>query len=330
MELLFKKNQNDSACDALKEALSFIDADFTFSKMQSDLRSATVRLLEFVGQDVYNELIAVAGDDDPSADDKEYLRLARSVIANDAYRLFAPANDLQHGNNGRTMLSSEDNKTPFEHMLIASNDELARRSHRAMDDLIRYLDKESNTWKESDQYKASHKLFVRTMAEFEAYYEIGSRLLLKKLGPGIAKAEIQLVLPRIGRELFDSLKEKRKGAADNTFTDQEKELFPLIQGVCVFYSLSWGIPRLQGTLFPEGMLQPVRGDRATIKGRLPHQGNQIEQMSQLFKTDVKDLLVDLEEVIKKYKEDDQVEESDEIIDTDHLIPFDEDDLSVTT
>src|SRR5690606_34832804 len=159
----------------------------------------------------YLEIVATYEDDfDYETTVGQILQFAQNAIANLAYRYFAPSNDLQHGNNGRKMLTSEDSKTPFEYMIVASNDEMERRSHRAMDNLINLLDESSNTWKASDNYKATHRLFVRTVKEFNQFYTINSRYLLEKLSPGIAMAEKRLIIPRIGQTAYDALKAKRK------------------------------------------------------------------------------------------------------------------------
>lgn len=296
MELLFNKTDADFSRE-FKEALGYVDADFKFTKLAPDLRTATRSLAKEIGNDTYLEMVATYQSTfDYQSTEGQILQLAQNAIANHAYRLFAPANDLQHGVNGRKMLTSEDSKTPFEHMLVASDDEMERRSFRAMDDLINLLDESSSTWKSSDNYKASHKNFVRTVAEFDEFYTIESRYLLQKLAPGLSLAEKRVIIPRIGKAVFDDLKAKRKD--DATLTPDEINLLLLINEACVYYSLSWGIPRLQATLFPTGLYQQIRSDRSAIKGRAVPLGNQVDQLSQLFKFDTERVLIEIEDFVK--------------------------------
>lgn len=295
MDLLFGKTPGNEQAE-LKLSLGFIDADISFNKIKPDLRTATSKLIEVIGKPTYEGIVAEYKK--PTPTELDLIELAQYAVATAAYRLYAPANDLQHGNNGRKMLTDEHSKTPFEHMIVASNDDIEKRSFRALDELIKYMDADYVLWKASAQYKASHKLFVRTTAEYDLHYVMNSRLLLIKLQPGMALAEKREILPRITREVFDVLKAKRNGTNTTPLTETEQVLLPLIQEACVYSSLSWGIPRLQATLFPEGILQSIRSDRATIKGRTAFQGNQVDQLSQLFKEDSARVLMEIEKVLK--------------------------------
>ena len=323
MELLFGKPGADPKAE-LKLSLGFIDADIKFEKIKPDLRTATSNIIETIGQVTYDSIV-VHYKADP-ATETYLVELAQYAVATAAYRLYAPANDLQHGNNGRKMLTTDNSKTPFEHLIVASNDDIERRSFRALDELIKEMDANYATWKTSDQYKASHKLFVRTTKEFDTYYVMNSRLLLLKLAPGLAIAEKKEIFPRIGKEVFDAIKTKREG--NTALTPVEEELLDLSQEACVYAALSWGILRLQATLFPEGVLQSVRGDRATIKGRMPFIGNQIDQLAQLFSADSARVLKDLEEVMQA--QEPIVPEDETVIAPDEPYGFNEDDTFVTT
>lgn len=318
MRLLFNKDEADFRQE-IKEALGFIDADFPFIKMKSDLRTATSNIIGVIGKETYLILEKIYYDEAGTpveateGDNLRLLELAQYAVATAAYRLFAPANDLMHGTNGRKMLTDEDSKTPFEHMLVASNDELERRSFRAMDDLISLLDEISADWRNSDSYKASHRLLVRTTADFDRYHMISSRLLLLKLQPDLEFIEKREILPRLGKGALATL--KLKVSQDDTLDAQQLELLPLIQEACVNGALSRGVIRLQGTLFPEGLLQKTRGDRTTVKGRVAFLGNQVDQASQFFKQTAGQVYKEIEAVIDSYKpaptiEQEQIDESE--------------------
>lgn len=296
MELLFNKTGADFSKE-FKDILPFVDADFKFEKMLPDLRNATREVAGFLGNTTYSEIVATYETEfDAASSAGQIVIFAQTAIATMAYRQFAPVNDLQHGKNGRKMLTSEDSKTPFEWMMVNSNDELERRAFRAMDELINLLDESSATWKASENYKASHRLFVRTVAEFNQFYTINSRYLLEKLSPGLAIAEKRLIIPRIGQAAFDALKLKRKEAA--ALTADETILLLMIQEATVYAALAWGIIRLQVTLFPDSIAQAVRGDRATIKGRMPVVNNALDQLEQKFNQDAAQVLLDIEAFVK--------------------------------
>ncbi len=297
MKLLFNKPGVDFSKE-FKDILPFVDATFKYEKMLPDLRNATREVAGFLGNTTYLEIVdTYESEFNPASTVGLIVIFAQTAIASMAYRTFAPINDLQHGNNGRKMLTSEESKTPFEHLIVGSNDELERRSFRAMDELINLLDESSATWKASDNYKATHKNFVRSVAEFNQFYAINSRYLLEKLSPGLAIAEKRLILPRIGEGAFESLKDKRRNNA--VLSAEEGILLLLIQEATSYAALAWGVIRLQVTLFPDSISQVVRGDRATIKGRMPIVNNALDQLEQKFKADAATVLLDIEALVKE-------------------------------
>lgn len=302
MKLLFSQT-SDTFSREFKEALGYVDANFPLIKIRPDLRNATRELINLIGSDTYNEIATTYENKDKEAPDKpsdeemNLLILAQNAVANMAYRFFAPSNDLQHGVNGRKMLTDEKSKTPFEHMIVASNDELERRTNRAMDDLIDALDADSDTWKNSEEYKKTHRLFVRTTREFDLFYTINSRFLLQKLSPGLYLSEKREILSRIGAEKFKTLKEKRDGTDNTPLEDSELALLMLIQEATVYSALAWGVVRLQPTLFPDGIYQAIRSDRITISGKIPFAGNQIDQLAQRFTADAARTLKEIEKAV---------------------------------
>lgn len=310
MKLLFGKQGAPET--EIQEALSFVDAMFEFKKLKSDIRSVTSEFIDLIGEAVYTELVGIYLDTEDKPEDENgsnaiMLELAKSAIITAAYRLYAPSSDLQHGMNGRTMLSSNSNKTPFQHMLVSDNDELERRSHRAMNDFLKWLDKNSDTWKQSDEYKSSHELFVRTVDEFNRGFVINSRLLLMKLRPGLRKAENE-IKARVGAALFKSIKDKRSGVSEEALTETESKVLALSQEAAIYASLSWGIPRLQLTLFPEGVLQAVRSDQSNISARQVAQFNEVAYVAQLFRQDADALLLKIEKEVTAEEVENSTEE----------------------
>jgi hypothetical protein len=299
--ILLLGNTESAFSEEIKLALGFIDADFPFKKMKADIRTVCSGLQLFLGADTYDYITDIyIAENAPEGDDADLLELAQYAVATAAYRMYAPANDLQHGKNGRKMLTDENSKTPFEHMLVSDNDELERRSFRAMDDFVSLLDRVSDVWKDSSNYIASHRLVVRTVQEFSMYHVISSRYLLLKMQPDLEYIEKREIRPRLGLALYDVIKNKLNGTNDEAFTDQESELIPLIREACVNGALSRSVIRLQGTLFPEGLLQQTRSDRSGIKARVVFTGNQIDQSSQFYDQTALRVYGDLESVLASY------------------------------
>lgn len=290
MELLFKSPPATVPPAAptpfteLKELLPFLDADIKYSKIKPDLITATNELIKLIGKPVYDAIVVIYNKDGRTKEEDELIYCTRYPIAVKAYMLLAPNNDIAHTSNGRKMRQDDKEKQAFEWMLDRDNDALAARYHRAVDDMLEYLDDNLPAWKESDAYKDSHKLFVRTTQDFDKHFRIDSRYTLLQLMPGLEQCEQYEILPRIGKERYNDLKDKLKEGSVLTEV-QDLELMYLIRQACVYYSLAWGMTRLNVKIFPEGVLQAYTSDRITTKGKAPAVKAEVEIARESFTRD---------------------------------------------
>ena len=311
MKIIFNNNNNGS--DELKELIPFVDADLNFNNIKPDIITATNEVYNLIGKEVYAKAETVYALSDPLTDiQEEFLRVIRYPIAINAYRLYAPTNDLSHTNNGRKMRSDDSQKMPFEWMLDRDNAAQEKRYFRALDDLIQFLDKLPKdapnaipetfenqlvtAWITSDAYQNSHRLFVRTVAEFEVSFPIQSRLILIKLAPGLDMCETEEIISRIGKTKFDELKTKLKENTSIT-EDSDIQLLKLIKRACVFYAMSWAMPRFSVNLYPEGVLQYYASDRASTQAKKPSLNIEPEQARLAFKTDYENALLQIEQFL---------------------------------
>ncbi len=325
MKLLFKKNLNDEACDKLKELITYTDADLDFNNLKPDLITATNDIIDLIGQEIYNKAVQCSELETKNDLSKEFDRVVSYPIAINAYRMFAPTNDLSHTNNGRRMRSDDTQKTPFEWMLDRDNEGQERRYYRALDDLIQFLDSVtvydiadtpekvlSNEiaalWKSSEAFKESNSLFVRTVKEFDKCFPIKSRLLLIKLQPGLRKCELEEIIPRITEAKFDELKTKLKNA-DAIEASSDIKLLSLIREACVFYALSWSMMRYSVNLYPDGVLQYYGSDRATTKAKKPSLNSEPEAARQAFKSDFDAVALQIEKLFTPAPTQNQADET---------------------
>jgi hypothetical protein len=315
MELPFVSTKLEFEIE-FKEALGFVDVDMPLRKIRPDLKVSANYLIKIIGRPTYDELIknykrnveGATGAEEPYKD-VELNEAFQYAIAVKAYSLYAPSNDLAHTSNGRRMRSSEEEKTPFEWMIANSDDVLQKRSYKALDALIDYMDQNYQFWKSSEQFKVTHNLFVRTLEDFSSAFVLDSRLLLIKLVPGLLQAERREILPRITQTVYQALKAKviyfasgsEATPVPEAYTEDEFLLVAYIKEACAYYSLYWGFPRLQVNMFPEGLLQSIRSDRSTIKGRVVPVTPVIDQASKLFKEDCDRALLNIEaQMLKMY------------------------------
>lgn len=292
MKLLF--NLNDNGSDEIKEILGFTDADLSFATLKPYIIPATDEIIKIIGQNMYTALTGIYENNSASDTDLEFLQRTQFAILQDAYRNSAVDTDLAHTPNGRVNRVEEHQKIAFEWQIDRSNKQMERKYYKAVDALIKFMDNNVSGWKATDAYKSTYDLLLRTPAEFDVYFNIeGSRLLMLKLAPGIRKCERDDILPRIGKERFETLKTKLK---DND-TDFDAKLLEMIIEASVYKSLSWGIPRLSAQLFPEGLLQVADTSRLSTTARKSIENKEAEALSGRFKKDAADAFLQIENYI---------------------------------
>ena len=300
MKLLFVTIGTKGSSE-LKDLLGFIDADIKIKNIVPDLITATNDVIDLIGLSVYNKVLELYDEGNFDDENNHIIYAVRYPIAVNAYRLFAPSNDLSHSNNGRKMRQDENEKQAFEWMLDRDNAALEKRYYRALDDLIKFLDTTDNAelkrlWINSEAYKKTHDLFIRTVAEYDSFFPIQSRLVLIKLAPGISDCEQYEILPRIGASKCKALKDALKQNTPITEAN-DLELIRLIRKASVAYSMAWAMMRFSVQMFPEGVLQHVTSDRATTKGARPTLKSETEAARQAFMSDFGKVAKDIEALV---------------------------------
>lgn len=312
MKILFNTTLNEKGImpegnKELKNLLGFIDADLNLKNLIPDIITASNDVIDLVGMEVYKKAIEVFNDGIITEEDKAFIYAISYPIAVNAYRLHAPSNDLAHTNNGRKMRQDDNQKLPFQWMIDNDNAALEKRYYRALDDLIKFLDRSKveseltttlyTIWTNSEAFKATHDLFIRTVSEFDKVFTINSRLLLIKLAPGISDCEQYEIRPRLGSEKLNALKLALK--QNTPITDAiDIELIRLIRKASVAYSFAWAMPRLSVQLYPEGVLQHVTSDRATTRGAKPALKSETQEARQAWELDYKRVLSEIEKLLE--------------------------------
>jgi hypothetical protein len=306
MKLLFTTTGTTGNTE-LKELMGFIDADLKLKNLIPDLITATNDVIDLVGEEVYKKAVEVFNNGTIAEADKDFIYAVQYPIAVNAYRLFSPTNDLAHTNNGRKMRQDENEKQAFEWLLDKDNAAMEKRYYRALDDLIKFLDRSKvdaetpttlyTIWTTSEAFKATHDLFIRTVSDFDKVFPLKSRLLLIKLAPGISDCEQYEIRPRVGSEKLDALKQALKSSTPITDV-KDLELIRLIQKASVAYSFAWAMPRLSVQLYPEGVLQHVTSDRATTRGAKPSVKNETQEAAQAWRMDFDRVILEIEKLLE--------------------------------
>jgi hypothetical protein len=317
MKLLFNITNPEISSDEIKELLGFIDADFSFKNLLPDIVTSTDDLCKIIGKEVYTLILnsyeekvenGVFENDFTNADAFLVYATRLPIIVN-AYRKFAPSNDLAHTGDGRMARIGENNKQAWQWSLDADTKAQEKKYYRNIDFLINLLDnskpEDYENLSEEDQEKTiyynwinsqSHKdcksLFINTVDDFNKFYIIESSLLLLMIAPGMHECEAREILPRIGETLFTKLK------STNSLTDQtEIKLLQLIKETCAFYALAWAIPRMSITIFPEGILQFSVSDGTNSTAKKSPILNEHEYARQAFSATVATNLLEIERLL---------------------------------
>lgn len=289
MEILFTDSTGSAE---LKTLLGFLDLDIPFANLKAKIKTATNDVVNIIGDVTYN--LAVLEYKKSASDNTRNDDLIFSVrypIAIQAYRKFAPHNDVSHTSQGRLNRLETNQKSAFQWQVDKDNAALERSYYESLDDLIKYLDSNVTAWKDTKQYKSCHNLFINSASEFDDIFPINnSRLLMLKLAPGIRRCENKEIVSRIGKNLFDELKED--------FSKNE-ELYLKIQEACVYYALSWALRRFSVQLFPEGAFQGYQSDRLTQNASKPAENNEAYSVAAYFEIDAKETFIEIEKEIKK-------------------------------
>lgn len=316
MKLLFNLDSEDISSDELKALLGFVDADISFKNLMPDIITATNEVRKLISKEVYeiihdeftHALQNGVYTNDYSDSTSNIIRSTRYAIALKANLLYEPTNDLSHSSDGRKMRASDNEKTPFEWMLVKDEKNQEKRFYRALDDLIELLDESKPedyeqleetaqketiyyNWINSDSYKSLKSLFVNSVDVFNDIFTIESRLLLINLKTGLSDCERREILPRIGKDKMAALKQEAPTVPIDI------ELLQLINEACVFYALAWGIPRKSITMFPEGVLQFQVSDRTSVNAKKPPLLNEHEYARQAFTESANKALIDIENLL---------------------------------
>lgn len=319
MKLLFKSDNID---ELFKELLGFVDANFGFENIISDAVTATNELIDLIGKDAYNYIQELTEGTEPSEDfaDLDYLvlRTTRLAIAVNSYRLYAPNNDVSHSSDGRKMRNEEHEKNAFQWMIDNDNKALEKKYYRTLEQLLRLLDESKREgynelteeeqkatlyykWVNSQAYDDVKKLFISSVKEFDNFYPINSRLLLIRFAPGISECERREILPRLGKTLFDLLKEVYKNKSEEEIANKDS-LLNLVQEACSSYALAWAIPRFNVNFFPEGILQHYGSENNSTTLKKPSLMMEPEAARQAYVQTCKRALVDIENLLKPLPE----------------------------
>jgi hypothetical protein len=230
-------------------------ANNDFSKIEGDIELATEELAELVG----SEVIELAS----KGDDTELLKKVQRPIAIMATLRLYRKNDLSHEDDGRKFKVSTDgtDKLPWEWQLDRDDAMHLEEYYRAVDSLIRYLNKKApDGWKNSPIYIQSQQLIVRNGRELNRYFPTeGSERLYLMIVPFIREVQTRIVSRAYGDDWNDLLNEK----------DEETPVHYAAAMSVALLAMSIAMRRLPLRLFPVGVLQGYMAQNGMRSSQTP-------------------------------------------------------------
>ena len=249
MELLINSSEE------LRRLTGNYYANNDFTKIVGDLEQATEELAGIVGEKVVE---LAAGGEDP-----ELLKKVQRPIAILATLRLYRKNDLSHEDDGRKFKVSTDgtDKLPWEWQLDRDDAMHLEEYYRAVDTLIRYLNKtRPEEWAESATQREAKKLIVRSGRELNRYFPTeGSERLYLLLVPFIREVQTGTVCRAYGEKWTELIEEE----------GEESQAHYAASMAVALLAMSTALHRLPLRLFPMGVVQGFLAENGMKSSRIP-------------------------------------------------------------
>ncbi|WP_422105588.1 DUF6712 family protein [Winogradskyella sp.] len=248
MKLLFNRNNDGQV--VLKQTLGFLSGDFNYSNLEPDIKLNTPYLIDLIGQNVYNKIVAFYSGsvaDDENNTHQTALEYSRLYIASMAYLDYAPNNDMSHSNSGRSFRNEENEKIPWQWQVDSDNAATAERAYKALDRLFVLLDASGWTeWTQSEAYTTANQLFIQDSLTFDKSFSINkSAQLYYRVVPFMEDLELEYINPIITEDVATTLKSASEPTAE------QKKLLSLIRSSIAYFSLAKALRSFPMMMFPK-------------------------------------------------------------------------------
>lgn len=270
-------NKSDNGAEEIKGLIGFIDAAITFSNLKSFFAFAKKLVVNVIGPEIYKLAEDHYKSDDYGSAAPEFSLLNELVervqlpMALHAYRRYAPGNDLIHGDIGRHIKVTDDEKPAFEWQIEKDNANLLTLANDATELLLDFLDEQlivpeggqinkiGNVWNNSAAFKLIKSTIVNSIADFEEVIPINnSRRLFLLLAPSIRKVETDLIRPAITQTRYDALIESIR---DGDLSPEQKEIRRLALPVIVPQAMARALKLIPTEILPDAFAQRFADDK---------------------------------------------------------------------
>lgn len=215
-------------------------------------------IIPAISQAQYDDLSTAYNAESPSLSDEQtaLLEKIQPAITLYAYYLWVPSGQLQIGDNGIRIASTDSMKTAFQWQINDLQRSLLKQAGSAMDDLLSFMEiniTDYTIWSASDEYKQFADFFISTAKKFTENYTplANSRVTFMALRSAMRAVEDFAIQAEISPEYFAELKAQMKG---NSLTDANKLVIPYIQKAVAQLAVNRGIVGMMVTIDERGVL----------------------------------------------------------------------------
>lgn len=245
--MIFNKDKNGA--QELRELTGNYYANNKFDKISGEIELATEELSSLIGDEAMKLVEKYYTEPDKDADAELVRKVQRPVAILATLRMYRK-NDLSHEDDGRKFKMATDNseKLPWEWQLDRDDALHLEEYYRAVDILIRYLNKkELKEWTDTSLYKLSQTLIIRNGEAFDGYFPIErSERMYLMLVPFIREAQMLTVKRAYGSEWEELLKEKESSETDAHFAACK---------AVALLAMSMALRRLSLSAIPNGVIR---------------------------------------------------------------------------
>lgn len=245
--MIFNKDKNGA--QELRELTGNYYANNKFDKISGEIELATEELSSLIGDETMKLAEKYYTEPDKDSDAVLVRKVQRPVAILATLRMYRK-NDLSHEDDGRKFKMATDNseKLPWEWQLDRDDALHLEEYYRAVDILIRYLNKkELKEWTDTSLYKLSQTLIIRNGEVFDGYFPIErSERMYLMLVPFIREAQMLTVKRAYGSEWEELLKEKEPSETDAHFAACK---------AVALLAMSMALRRLSLSAIPNGVIR---------------------------------------------------------------------------
>lgn len=201
-------------------------------------------IIGWLGKDMWDDLVAAVEADTVSPEQGNLLPYVQRPVALLSMYEYSKIGTVQFGEGGMYRQENEGLKSPYKYQEEAYRKQMIHHGYESIERMLVFLeDNEADypLWQADSAYQRNKTHFINTAVDFRQRYgkQLG-RYLFEQLRPIINEVELFAILPTIGQDQYDDLKE---GILLKALSADEQELIGLIQNVVVHFTMQEALER---------------------------------------------------------------------------------------